>query len=178
MRKVDGYICVAELNIVQDVPRRRLFGPNVGHGIDLYESLITNDFATYSNKKFARKVRTQLRKNQEFNFRSVDLARLVMDIAETLEELTIFENSSDLIIIQINSDFPPTSKKLLGPDLPGRWDLHPIPGAYIIDTDFKTFGPDPEFIRTPYQRAIDLGAEVNRQGGLPFQLATFKLEYV
>lgn len=176
MRSIDGYICVAEIRIVDCVPRRVLFGSNAGHGQGLWENLTTNDFATYSNKKIARQARTQLRRISDL--KTVDLARLVMTIAETEEELGVFENSADLVVIQINSDFPPTTKKLLGPNLPGRYELHPLPGAYVVNTNFKTFGHDPEDFRTPYQLATDLGKEVNRQAELLFQLASFKLKYV
>ena len=68
--------------------------------------------------------------------------------------------------------------KLLGPIVEGKRAFSgTLPGALLIDTNFKTYDK-PNGSLTPYHRAMYLVREVNRQADLPATLAKFRLERV
>jgi hypothetical protein len=86
----------------------------------------------------------------------------------------MFENREDLIVLMKNVGIGELGEQLLGPCVDGKQSFYPIPGAFLTDTDFKTFENDVE--QSAFEKVYYLYSEVLRQNGGPAYIAKFSLE--
>jgi len=164
MRRVDGYVCVVRTNLAFGLDTQLLFGEKVGQSSGEYENLTSNDLTVYGNKEKAEEGKEDLVKREDFS--SVRLARLQMDVFDT-DELDDIVDTESLVVVMSNDESGDT---LLGPFVEGIPIVGRLPGAYICDTDFKTFDS--------LERAVYLGTEVNRQAESKAYIATFQLDFL
>jgi len=164
MRRIDGFVCVARTSLASGLDTQVLFGEKVGQSMGEYENLTTNGLTVYKNKDKAKKGKEELSKREEII--SVRLARLQMDIFGGDELCDILDTES-LVVVMSNDE---SGDALLGPFVEGIPILGRLPGAYICDTNFKTFDS--------LEKAIYLGTEVNRQAKSYAYIATFQLDFL
>ena len=168
MKTIDGYVCITKKEYPKGLETCLLFGENKGKGEKFCENIVSNNFSTYKSKTLARKGQKQLLQRNEFD--SVQIAKLHMDIVETKDELNKLKDCNSLVVIMIDDDLGHKYNYLLGPIVDGLPDFGPIPGAFLKDTNFKTFDS--------LDKALYLAREVNRQAQCGAPIATFSLEYI
>lgn len=181
MRHVEGYVFIADFGKFQElfgrkVKRSRSDGDycNIkSNGLEPYE---TEQDAKNGGREFAAK-------RQKSGLRKVVLAELKVDMAETQEEANNeFGNETDLIAVPISVWGDEREYHFMGPVVKGKPTAHPIPGAYLIDTNFRTFRRKKnltknDYFKTPFAKARYLAKEALRQGaGEGVTIAKFKLK--
>jgi len=91
-------------------------------------------------------------------------------VAQTEREVYALKDRRDLVVVKIGErigDF--RTHELLGPPTEGKFVLYPsLPAALVVDNGFRAF--------SDFEEALHIGKEVNRQGGQPAWIATFKMK--
>ena len=176
MRDITGYVFAADFGSV-----KHLFGKiiNPGGSDGDYENLIANGLTPYDLFTDARRGAIEFRQKRE-DFKKIELGQISVEMAETQEEAEKeFRRATDLVVvcmpININREYHfmgPASGKRAQPE------AYPIPGAYLIDTNYKTFRREKDK-RSPFERTRYLASEALRQGaceGGGITIARFKLK--
>ena len=91
--------------------------------------------------------------------------------ARTVEEMDSLCNEKSLIVVAKNAELPKHVEYwLLGPIVEGIRNFSPISCAHLRDNGYKVF--------RSYESIKLVVYEMERQGGLPSQMATFSLEKI
>lgn len=162
MKHIEGFVCIC---IVKSDPKLQiLFGRNMGQGTGSYENFYTSALTPFESLLKARKAQQELLKRDEFC--AVSMGEIIMDIAETLDEVYSFKGKRRLVVLKIHADFGMKEIRLRGP---GK-AKGALPGVDLVENRLKTFNS--------FRRAEYVAREVNRQGGVPASIATFKLRII
>jgi len=172
MREIKGYVIVAEFE-----NQKILFSKKTDDSLKGdYENFETNGLEPYATLDEVNRGLGGF-PTEKTDLKKATLAKIEMLVAENIPELDFFKDKSELIVILKERETNWRLDRLLGPVVRGRRSYAPIPGAFLIDTDFQTYDK-PNDSRTPYDRAEYLLKEVNRQAQCAATIATFKLEMI
>ncbi|MAH45721.1 hypothetical protein CMI37_07815 [Candidatus Pacearchaeota archaeon] len=181
MRNVEGYVFIVDYgNIFPMFGRRNREVPILEENRK-FDNFEFNDLAAYSSV-------FEVREGADDYFggmngqkiRRINLAQINMKIAEShgeaIEELA---NETDLITIMINDESKVIERALLGPIVKGKPNFGVLPGAFLRDTNYRTFRRTSKLwkgLPSPFKRAEYLGREVNRQAQCGAMIAKLKLK--
>jgi len=176
MRKIKGYVFVADFGNVE-----HLFGKKIkqDRSDGDYENLIGNGLTPYDLLIDARKGAIDFRQKKK-GFKKIELGQISVEMAETQEEAEReFRRATDLVVVCMPVWGGSRDYHFMGPASGKKEqpEAYPIPGAYLIDTNYKTFTRE-KGKRSPFERVRYLASEALRQGaceGGGVTIARFKL---
>ncbi|MCX6775081.1 MAG: hypothetical protein NTY99_03275 [DPANN group archaeon] len=166
MQIVTGFVCLAKRDL--NPPDEVLFGKNIKNrrNFQCFEEALM----PYDTLRDVKKAIPFIKKAPYVL--SAIPAKIEMRIAaRNIEEMDSLRDEKSLIVIAKNASLPNYVEYwLLGPIVEGRPNFSPIGCAHLRDNGYKVF----EF----YESAKLAVYEMERQGGLPSQIATFSLEEI
>ncbi|MEK6840935.1 MAG: hypothetical protein AABX79_03200 [Nanoarchaeota archaeon] len=167
MREVKGYVFVASFDFSEQI-----FGQKTDVAIGInYQNLRTNGIKPYTKKSEAKKGMHEFI-NHMGDVKKARLGKLEMQIAESAKELELFRDKDYLIVI---ADFD-KSQDFFGEIVEKmRRNMGALPGMRITENGFKPLSFKG---RSPYERALYILKEINRQGQAPATIATFNLKFI
>ena len=196
MRKINGYVFIPRFESYGGIIEP-LFGPNIGrNGKRNYDNMENNSWTPF--ECFSDPLDPARRYLSDMSdCREVGFGRISLTVSESMKEFDYFLRRSNLVVIKRFRDLNQVEEKLLGPTVEGKRNFYPLPGAFLVDTDYTTYTfanskEHAEFhriegqslrIQSPLDRAFDLAREVHRQcqcGALigQFYLRRFKKRIV
>jgi len=181
MRHIEGYVFIADFGSYQQMFGKKTLDSSFLDNQRKFDAFESNGLSPYEETEQARQgARDYERKMQRNSPKKIELAEVCLTIAEDHNEAQReLENETDLVVIMINNSFPEVERNLLGPLVSGCRSFGAIPGAFLKDTNYRTFRRTPnrrEFFDTPYKRAEYLAKEINRQAQCGAMIAKFKLK--
>ena len=174
MRSIEGYVHVSEFIRGHLI----IMGPNVNLKNSGSENFETNGLIPYKELPECKRGMSEFHKKAKPA--KAYAAKISMRVAENYDELENFRNMSGLVVIMRNHEDNYKVDELLGPVVDNCNSLAPIPGARLGDTKFTVYTKRNSKGKsgTPFERALYLLGEVNRQGDCPGTIATFKLRKI
>lgn len=163
MRNERGYICSVRF---EGAEGEYWFGPKTNQKIplDLSDRFNTNGLKPFPTKEDAEKAKAEILEKRK-GVKTVNLARLELDIAETQEEITLLKGKESLVVI---ADREGGDKAILGSAAEGGLKIGYVPGA-LIETNGGLSFPN-------YESALYSAQEMVRQARSNSTLARFKIE--
>lgn len=175
MRTIEGYVFIADFE--------RGFSSIQGKTVNIEKNACSENFETNQLTPYNELLEAKYFMNK-FQKRTkpvkVYIAEVHMRVAESVSELEEFRDKSGLIVIMKDYDDSFKKDELLGPIVEGKNSLAPIPGARLTDTNFTTYTTKNSKGKsgTPFERALYLLSEVNRQSQCGGTIATFNLRKI
>ena len=159
MKAIKGFVCIAVIDRAEV-----LFGKNTGGGQGSHQNFCTNDLTPFLNVSEAKTAKVELQ--NRFGVKSVSLAKLRIDLAETLRESYALRKRKRLIVARKTPEFRETV--LIGAPNEGVRSRYPLYGVLLEENGFQPF--------TSFEPAEYTANEERRQSGCPVFLATFKFK--
>ncbi len=163
---MDGFLVMAQFF---HADRKILYGPS-NKTSQIYDNFETSDLDTFDKREEARELQRTLKEDPPSDLKRVTICKIDLEIAQSVKE---FEKLKvPIVVIRDESDsITPHWRRLCGPVVAGKYDLLPIPGAYLSDNGYVPFTGEKAF-----ENARDLVFQLNRQGDTPATIASYRLE--
>lgn len=170
MRKINGFVCIAEVITSNDFKREILFGVNVNlkdlKG-KITETLQSNGLIPFSNLQMAEKAQKELIASKMF--KKVRIAEIAMQLTETMKDVPFFIKRKNLIVVAVIEESGMlTDMRLMGTYVEGKCGQYPLPGALLEFNGFKPF--------SNFESAEYVASEAKRQMDCRVLIGTFTLK--
>lgn len=164
MRKIDGYVCIAQIEKLEV-----LFGQNTTGDGKKSNVFVLNDLTPFATLREAHAAGRELLQERR-DITAVSFGRIRMQLATADEEIYAMKRRKSLVVVRMDREF--NQMLLIGAvtaeDDTGRGPRYPVCGQLLMDNGIKPF--------TEFEPALWTAREEVRQAQCPTSMAIFSFK--